>query len=197
MDTALVLIIVIVVAVVVIVAGVAAFLYQRRRSNQLQERFGPEYDRTIEEAGDRRTAERDLHAREKRRSGLDIKPLTGDTAGRYRDEWNSLQAGFVDEPGRAVEQADILVVRMMRESGYPVDEFDQRADDISVDHPEVAQYYREAHRVAVAQSEGEADTEELRQAVTAYRRLVDVLLVERGETDEERQSGPTNRTELS
>ncbi len=87
-----------------------------------------------------------------------------------------MQGSFVDAPGDAVAQADRLVLRMMRESGYPVDDFDQRAADISVDHPEVAVNYREAHRVAVAQTRGEADTEDLRQAVTAYRRLVDTLL---------------------
>jgi hypothetical protein len=173
MDTAVVLI---VVAVVVIAAGVAAYLYQRRRTNQLQERFGPEYSRTLEEAGDRRTAERDLQARQKRVAKLDVHPITGDSAERYRLEWNELQGRFVDEPSDAVVEADRLVVRMMRESGYPVDDFDQRVDDISVDHPEVAQNYRAAHRIAVANSQGQADTEDLRQAVTAYRRLVDVLL---------------------
>ncbi len=174
MDTALVIIIV--VAVVVIAAGLAAYLYQRRRTSQLQDRFGPEYSRTLEESGDRRAAERELHARQKRVAKLDINPITGDRADRYRLEWNDLQGRFVDEPSAAVVAADRLVVRMMRESGYPVDDFDQRVDDISVDHPEVAQNYRTAHRTAVLNSEGRADTEELRRAVTAYRRLVDVLL---------------------
>lgn len=191
MDTAVVLI---VVAVVVIAAGVAAYLYQRRRTNQLQERFGPEYSRTLEEAGDRRTAERDLQARQKRVAKLDVHPITGDSAERYRLEWNDLQGRFVDEPSDAVVEADRLVVRMMRESGYPVDDFDQRVDDISVDHPEVAQNYRAAHRIAVANSQGQADTEELRQAVTAYRRLVDVLLDDH-DRDADRQSADGHRAD--
>lgn len=186
MDTALVII---VVAVVVIAAAVAAYVVQRRRSSALQERFGPEYERTLDRADDRRSAERELHGREKRRSKLDITSLTPESAESYRNDWRSVQAGFVDAPGTAVELADRLVLRIMRERGYPVDDFDHRADDISVDHPEVVQYYREAHSVAVTHSRGEADTEELRQAVTAYRRLVDALLP----SDQE----ATHRTEQS
>jgi hypothetical protein len=190
-------VVVIIIIVVVVAAGAAAFVYQRRRSSQLQQRFGSEYQRTVEESGDRRAAERDLRAREQRRSELDVTPLTGASADRYRDEWDTLQQGFVDEPGNAVVQADHLVLRMMRESGYPVDEFDQRAADISVDHPDVAENYREAHRVAVAQAQGQTDTEELRQAVTAYRRLVFVLLADPGDPDERRPSGPTDTKEQS
>src|SRR3977135_2734292 len=128
MDT----VIIIIVVVVAVAVGAAAFVSQRRRSDQLQQRFGPEYQRTIEESGDQRAAERELLAREQRRSELDVRPLADESAGRYRDEGNTLQQGFVDEPGNAVAQADRLVLRMMRESGYPVDEFDQRAADISV-----------------------------------------------------------------
>ncbi|TCM39601.1 hypothetical protein [Kribbella sp. VKM Ac-2568] len=201
---------IIVIVVVVAAAIMAAYAYKRRRSDQLQQRFGPEYERTIEESGDRKAAERDLRQREQRRAKLDIHPLTGATAERYRAEWNVLQQGFVDAPADSVEQADRLVLRMMRESGYPVDDFDQRAADISVDHPEVAENYREAHRVAVAQTQGPVDTEDLRQAVTAYRRLVDVLLVdERAELDGQRAdldgadidgrhvTGPTDTREQS
>ena len=173
MDTAVVLI---VVAVVVLAAGAAAYLFQKRRSAQLQERFGPEYERTLEQSGDRRATERELSARQKRVAKLDINPITGDDARQYRDRWNTLQGRFVDDPSGAVDEADALVVQMMREAGYPVDDFDQRVDDISVDHPEVAQNYREAHDIAVANTAGTADTEQLRQAVTAYRNLVDVLL---------------------
>ncbi|QNE22588.1 hypothetical protein F1D05_37685 [Kribbella qitaiheensis] len=186
-------VITIIVIVVVLIAAAAAFYaYQRRRSGQLQERFGPEYERTLEQSGDRRTAERDLHERERRRSKLELTPLSDESAAQYRAEWDNLQGGFVDAPGEAVAQADRLVLRMMRESGYPVDEFDQRADDISVDHPEVAENYRQAHRVAVAQTRGEADTEDLRQAVTAYRRLV-VALLDHGHEDH--TTRPTHKRE--
>lgn len=189
-------VVVVVVVVVAVVAGIVAFFLARRRSSShLQERFGPEYERTVDEAGDRRTAEKDLKQREKRRSQFEVRPLSSASVSRYREDWNSIQRGFVDEPGHAVEQADRLVVQMMRESGYPVDEFEQRADDISVDHPEVSQNYREAHRVAVAQAQGQADTEQLRQAVTSYRRLVDALLENNGGTDQGRPSGTTDTQE--
>jgi hypothetical protein len=193
---------IIVIAAVVIVAAVAMFAYQRRKSGQLQQRFGPEYERTLEQSGDRRSAERDLRQREQRRAKLDVRPLSRESAERYRLEWMTLQQEFVDAPADAVERADRLVLRMMRESGYPVDDFDQRADDISVDHPEVAQNYRQAHRVAVAQTRGQADTEDLRQAVTAYRRLVDVLLDD-GADHQDRdlngrhRTGPTDAKEQS
>jgi hypothetical protein len=164
--------------VVIIAAGAALVAYQRRRSSQLEQRFGSEYERTVQNADDRRAGERMLHQREKRRSQFEVSPLHGADADRYREEWSAIQGGFVDRPADAVQQADSLVVRMMRDSGYPVDDFDHRVDDISVDHPDVAQHYREAHAVAVAQMNGTADTEQLRQAVTSYRELVDALLRE-------------------
>jgi hypothetical protein len=177
--------IIVIVVLIVVLAGAALYFYQRKRSGQLQNKFGPEYEHAVEESGDRRSAERELRERERRRSKLEVRPLTGETAERYRAEWNQVQAGFVDEPGQAVEEADRLVLRMMREAGYPVDEFDQRVNDISVDHPDVAEHYRAAHRVAVAHHRGEADTEQLRQAVTAYRQLVDALLTDRDHSKEQ------------
>jgi hypothetical protein len=188
-----VVIIIVIVVALLVVAG-AAYLYQRRRSDQLQQRFGPEYERAVEESGDRRAGERDLREREHRRAKLDVQPLSDESATRYRAEWNALQQGFVDKPGTSVAEADRLVLRIMREEGYPVDEFDQRVNDISVDHPEVVTHYRDAHQVAVAQMRGETDTEQLRQAVTAYRVLVDVLLMDRDEPDGRTHSEPTNDT---
>ena len=169
---------IVIIVVVVLAAAAVFFMYRRRESAQLHERFGPEYERTLEDSGDRRSAERELRQRERRVSKLDIVPLSRESAELYRGEWVRIQQSFVDRPGSAVADADRLVLRMMREAGYPVDEFDQRVNDISVDHPEVAAHYRDAHRVAVAQAHGEADTEELRQAVTAYRALVDALLAD-------------------
>lgn len=173
--------IVILVALIVVVAAavvVAIIMMKRRRSAQLQESFGSEYRRTVEGSDTRGSAEKDLRQREKHRSRFEAKPLSSDAAMRYREEWNGIQQRFVDEPGHAVEQADRLVVRVMRERGYPVDDFDQRAEDVSVDHPEIAHHYREAHGVATAQAQGQADTEQLRTAVTSYRALVDALLDE-------------------
>jgi len=169
---------IVIIVIVVLAAAAVFFVYRRRESQQLHERFGPEYERTLEDSGDRRSAERELRQRERRVSKLDIVPLSRESAELYRGEWARIQQSFVDRPGSAVADADRLVLRMMRETGYPVDEFDQRVNDISVDHPEVAAHYRDAHRVAVAQAHGEADTEELRQAVTAYRALVDALLAD-------------------
>lgn len=180
MDTVIVIVIVI---ILVVAAAVAVVVYQRRRSAQLQQKFGNEYEHTVREVDDRRAAEKDLRAREKRRSQLEVTPLAEADAARYREEWAGIQRRFVDQPAEAVQQADRIVVQMMRDSGYPVDDFDQRVDDISVDHPDVAQHYREAHAVAAAQASGDADTEQLRQAVTSYRQLVDALLRDSGSRD--------------
>lgn len=174
MDTIYVVIVILV--VLAAVAAVAFIAYQKKQSSRLQEKFGPEYERTVGAAEDRSSAEKTLREREKRRSGFEVTPLSQDAASGYRDEWAEIQRDFVDEPAGAVRRADVLVVRMMRDSGYPVDDFDRRVDDISVDHPDIAQHYRDAHAVAVAQDAGRADTEQLRQAVTSYRQLVDALL---------------------
>jgi len=192
MDTVLT---VIIIAVVVLAAGALLFMYQRRRSGELQQRFGPEYEHTIEASGDRRSAERELRERERRVSKLDITPLSRESAEQYRAEWARVQQSFVDQPAAAVADADQLVLRMMREAGYPVDEFDQRVNDISVEHPEVAAHYRDAHRVAVAQVRGETDTEELRQAVTAYRHLVDALLADSEDASGEHRPHSTDAKE--
>jgi hypothetical protein len=192
MDT----VVTVVIIVVVLLAAAALFyLYQRRRSGQLQQRFGPEYEHQLEESGDRRTAERELRERERHVSKLDIRPLTSESAEYYRAEWSRVQQSFVDQPGAAVANADELVLQMMREAGYPLDEFDQRVNDISVDHPEVAAHYRDAHRVAVAQTRGEADTEELRQAVTAYRYLVEALLADSGQATGRHRAQSTDAKE--
>ena len=188
MDT--VVVVVIIIVVVVAVVGVVTLFSRRRRSNQLRQRFGPEYERTVEESDGRRAAERDLRERERRRSEFEVTPVPEQNAARYREEWADIQHRFVDQPAEAVERADRLVVQIMRDSGYPVDDFEHRVDDISVDHPEVAQHYREAHSVAEAQAVGSADTEQLRQAVTSYRQLVDALL---GESDD----GPVTNQESS
>lgn len=178
MDALTVIILLVLIAAVAAAVVVAVIMMRRRRSEQLQQSFGSEYQRTVEGADDRGSAEKDLRQREKRRDRFEVQPLSSDAAARYREEWNGIQQRFVDEPGRAVEQADRLVVRVMQERGYPVDDFEQRADDVSVDHPEIVHHYREAHGIATAQARGQADTEQLRQAVTSYRALVDALLDE-------------------
>lgn len=164
------------VVVVAIVVAVAVVAQQRRRSQQLRGRFGPEYGREIERTGDRREAESRLTRREEQRAELDIRPLEAGARERYAQEWRQVQARFVDEPGQAVRDSDRLVAEVMRERGYPVDDFDRRASDVSVDHPDVAENYRSAHAIARRNERGESSTEELRQATVHYRSLFEQLL---------------------
>jgi hypothetical protein len=168
--------IVIVVAVVVVLALIAWSVSRRRQSTQLREGFGPEYDRTVEQAGSRRRAESELAEREKRREQLEIRPLTPAARDRFLDRWRDTQARFVDNPASAVGDADSLVQEVMRERGYPTEDFEQRAADISVDHPHIVENYRAAHGISLAQDRGEASTEDLRQSIVYYRSLFEELL---------------------
>ena len=168
--------IVIVAAAIVVLALVAWSVARSRRRAQLQEGFGPEYERTVEEAGSRRQAETELEERQRRREQLEIRPLSPAARDRYLDSWRTTQARFVDDPGSAVGDADRLVQEVMRERGYPTDDFEQRAADISVDHPQLVESYRSAHATAQAHARGEADTEDLRQSLVHYRTLFEELL---------------------
>jgi hypothetical protein len=163
------------VAVAVVAAVTVALTMRRRhRSNVLAHPRGSEHDRAGAGMSVRRVEE--LAKRRRRRGDLGLVGLSETSAAHYRDDWNEIQVRYADEPGKAVEAADGLVVRIMRESGYPVDYFDERADELAVDHPEVVRHYREAHGVALAQARGEAATEELRRGVRSFRALVDALL---------------------
>lgn len=170
----------IIVAVVIIAILVAAVWWysMRQRSAKLQEKFGPEYERTVAEKGDTRKAEDELTDRQKRVSKLEIKPLAADERRRFNDEWRAVQARFVDDPSAAVRDSDTLVGRVMEARGYPVGDFEQRAADVSVDHPTVLEHYRAAHAVALRHAQGQASTEDLRQAMVNYRSLFDELLEE-------------------
>jgi hypothetical protein len=169
--------IVIVVAAAVVVIGAIAWSAARaRRRKGLQERFGSEYDRTVADAPNRREAEANLSERERRREQLDIRPLDQSSRDRYASEWQNTQARFVDDPEAAVGEADRLIQRVMLERGYPVDDFEQRADDLSVDHPDVISNYRAAHGISIANDRGKASTEDLRTAMVHYRALFDELL---------------------
>jgi hypothetical protein len=167
---------VVIVAVIVAAAIVVWLAARSRRTSHLQERFGSEYGRVVEEQGDRRQAESELVDREKRREKLDIRPLPAEAQRRYAESWREVQARFVDAPGAAIHEADALVTSVMSERGYPMDEFDQRAADISVDHPEVVDNYRAAHGIAQRSDAGEASTEDLRQGLVHYRALFERLL---------------------
>src|SRR5215210_5987672 len=140
--------IVIVVVAVLVLAALAWSVTRRRRSTALQESFGPEYERTVEESDSRRAAERELHERQERREELEIRPLAPGARDRYSRSWEHLQARFVDDPARSVSEADELIQEVMRERGYPVDDFEQRAADLSVNHPELVENYRAAHGIA-------------------------------------------------
>ncbi|MFN2489967.1 MAG: hypothetical protein ABR529_09565 [Actinomycetota bacterium] len=165
-----------VILAVVVVAIVLYLGARKKRSEALQDRFGPEYDRTVKEAGARRGGESELAARTKRRDELDIKPLSDEARERYSSAWRETQERFVDAPTDAVTEADRLVQEVMQERGYPVDNFDQRSSDVSVDHPNVVEDYRAAHGISLANQHGEASTEDLRQAMVHYRQLFDELL---------------------
>jgi cytoskeletal protein RodZ len=169
------LLIAILVAVVIVVL-LAVLLAQRRRTQRLQQQFGPEYQRTVARAGDQRTAESDLAAREQRRRELDIVALEPAAQARYLEAWRATQGKFVDDPAAATREAAVLVARVMRDRGYPVDDFDQQAADVSVDHPQVAENYRAAHAVFQANEQGLASTDDLRQAFVHYRSLFAQLL---------------------
>src|SRR3954454_3277019 len=171
--------VIVILAIVVIALVVAAVLLTRqKRSQQLQQGFGPEYDRTVEErGGDRRAAEAELQERRERREKFEVRDLEPGDRDRYAERWRTAQRRFVDEPGPAVAEADALVIEVMRDRGYPVaDEFEQRAADVSVDHPEVVEHYRAAHGISSRASAGEASTEDLRQSMVHFRALFAELL---------------------
>src|SRR5215211_4911952 len=153
------LVMILVVAVVIAVA-VAVWMYlQKRRTEELRGQFGPEYDRAVEGHADRRSAEEELKERRDRVEHLNIRPLSAKERDQFAENWRSTQAKFVDDPGGATKEADHLVREVMQTRGYPVGDFEQRAADISVDHPQVVEHYRAAHKVALRHEEGQAETE--------------------------------------
>jgi hypothetical protein len=175
--------ILIVVAAVVLLGLIAWWWSARRRTRGLQDEFGPEYDRTAADAPSKREAESELLERQKRREQFDLTPLSPTARDRYLRSWEATQARFVDDPRGAVEEADNLIQEVMGERGYPVEDFDQRAADLSVDHPDLVENYRGGHAVAVRSREGDAETEELRQAFVHYRALFEELLETRERTE--------------
>jgi FtsZ-interacting cell division protein ZipA len=193
--------VIVIVAIVLIALVVGALVLARqRRSQQLQEGFGPEYERTVSERGDRKQAEAELLERRKRHDRFEIRELDAAARDRYADRWRSAQRRFVDQPGPAVGEADALVMEVMRDRGYPVaDEFEQRAADVSVDHPEVVEHYRAAHEISGRATTGEASTEDLRQAMVHFRGLFVELLGDTAETgdraDRDAEAPRTTRNE--
>jgi FtsZ-interacting cell division protein ZipA len=165
----------IIVAVVAVAFGLFMYI-QKERTKRLRSKFGPEYDRVVDSYGNRSKAEEDLVHRQKRVEKLHIRDLTSADADRFADAWRAEQARFVDSPRDAIANADRLVIELMQTRGYPMGDFEQRAADISVDHPVVLENYRAAHAIALRDSQGEASTEDLRQAMVHYRALFEELL---------------------
>ncbi len=169
------MIILIVVAILAIAAAIWMYL-QKKRTQDLRSKFGPEYDRAIDTHKDRSHAESDLETRAKRVAKFNIRPLTEGERTRYAEDWRVEQSLFVDDPRAAVKHADILVQDVMKHRGYPVSDFEQNATDLSVDHPRVVEHYRTAHEIALRDARGQSSTEDLRNAMVSYRVLFEDLL---------------------
>ncbi|MYR84967.1 hypothetical protein GTY41_08390 [Streptomyces sp. SID685] len=180
MSTGTLLAIVIPVAVVVLLLAAGFALFTRHRS--LRKRYGPEYERTVQDADSRLAAERELSAREKRHDKLDIKPLPDRLRDRYSRDWDNVQHEFVDRPQDAVHDADRLVTSLMHDRGYPTDSYDQQLKDLSVEHSRTLDHYRSAHEIDALSVSHKATTEQLRSAMVHYRALFDDLLSDDGQS---------------
>ena len=173
MSTANVIVLIVVLAAVVTAAW---FVIQREKTRKLKRQFGPEYDRMIDEEKSPRRVEAVLQERQKRVAKYDIRPLTKEERELFASKWRATQEHFVDAPREAVAQADSLLTDAMRTRGYPMVDFEQRAADLSVDHPGVVENYRMAHEIALRDAQGSASTEELRKAMQYYRTLFEHVL---------------------
>jgi len=164
------------VGVLVVVAAIVAIsmVSFRIKTKRLKQHYGSEYERLVSDTGSEKGAVRELATRERKRGKLEIVPLTPSALSDFAGRWQKVQAGFVDSPATAVGVADRLVTEVMRQRGYRVDDFDQRAADISVDHPEIVENYRVAHGVHI--SPQHANTEQQREAFLHYRALFEKLL---------------------
>jgi len=164
--------------IIVLVAVVIAIVMasRQRRTASLRDRFGPEYDRTVESTDDRRGAESELLDRARRRDRLEIRPLPEAARARYSEQWRAIQERFIDDPAGSVGSAHTLLDQVMAERGYPTHDFEEQADLVSVDHPRVVENYRAAYGVYQRQRDGQASTEDLRDALVRYRSLFEELL---------------------
>ena len=169
-------IVVVIIAVVVVVALIAVLLRFQMRSKHLRERFGPEYERTMQDQQGRRAAERELVDREKRHSELTLKPLSPEAHDRYTKHWGLTQEQFVDRPDAAVADADRLVIALMAERGYPTEGYEQQLAHLSVEHASTLEHYRAAHDITMRQQTAQVSTEDLRTAMVHYREIFQDLL---------------------
>ncbi len=184
---------VIVAVAVVVVIAVAILALGQGRSAALKRRFGPEYYRIVDEKGGRRAAEASLRDRAKRRNALEIRELSHEATAQFAVRWRDAQSGFVDDPRRAVAHADWLVQEVMRERGYPVDEFDERIEMVSVDHPELADDYRVAHAIQRRSGTESASIDDLREAFQRYRALFDDLMADGADVDRDTRADEDGR----
>ncbi len=187
MNTQIVIPLVVLIAVWIVVGLIIWVTSLRFRSLRLKKKYGPEYDYTLQKLGDRRTAEADLKEREQRVHHLDIHDLSDNERQRYQTEWTEIQADFVNDPGKSIEQANRVITEVMIARGFPVEDFEQRTADISVLYPSFAPKYRRANAVAVKSKEGVATTEDLRQAMLDYRSLFSQILGAVETTEKQRQ----------
>ena len=177
MDTTTITLIGLVIIAALIVGGVLGIILGRRqRTKRLQEKFGPEYEHTMNEVGDKRQAEHELQARLDHVKTLEIRPLSAEEIDRFTTEWQATQADFVDDPPRAMQKADRLISEVMKAKGYPVEDFEQEVADISVDYPDLVMDYRGLHLIAVKGKDEKVDTEEMRTAMLHGRALFENLV---------------------
>ena len=179
---------IIIVAVLALVVGglLGMAVMRAQRTKRLKDRFGPEYEHTMERAGDKRHAERELEERIEHVHQLNIRPLSEEEVNRYSLEWQETQREFVDEPLAALQKADRLIREVMKARGYPVEDFEQRVADISVDYPELVSDYRGMHRIAIKEKRN-VDTEEMRQAMVHGRALFENLITQKTRDDQVNQ----------
>jgi hypothetical protein len=170
-------IIIAVVLILVIIGAIMGPIFaRRRRSARFHDQYGPEYDRTVQTMGNEKEAQTELNGRQKHVDSLDIRPLSVSERERYLADWTAVQAKFVDQPGQATVEADHLIMEVMQLRDYPVSDFEQRADDISVNYPDFVANYRAARETAIRNEHHHAGTEDLRRALINYRSLFDELL---------------------
>ena len=185
MDTTNTTVIILAVIAAFVIGGLLGMAFNRRqRTKRLQEKFGPEYERTVRELGDARQAEHELEARLDHVKNLNIRPLSAEETDRFTGEWQASQAEFVDEPLVALQKADRIIREVMKAKGYPVEDFEQRAADISVDYPDLVVDYRGLHLIAVKEDDEEVSTEEMRQAMVHGRALFENLVSKEAEIEE-------------
>jgi hypothetical protein len=170
--------IVLAIIVLVIIVLLMAVVLRKRNQARVQQRFGPEYEREVAERGNERDAVRHLSDVADRRDKLDIRRLEPTARDHYTRRWEAVQTDFVDRPGQALDEADRLVIDVMRDRGYPVENFGERAELVAADHPQVVKHYRAAHAARRNHHghPGTVETEDLRQAFVHYRALFNELV---------------------